>query len=235
MCALVKFGGGVAGISGKIGGTVFARNKSGAYARNWVSPINPNTTKQQAERSTFASLVSTWKGLTAANQTAWTDMAPQYPYQNRLGEQSEYSGQQLYMHLNRNLQVVNIALLVTPRVPGVFSSATVSTLEMELTANVLTTAEIVLTAAGLSTESVIVEITSSVSGGITKPAKGLFRQVLINGDASTGPTFDFVSEYIALYGNPLVGDKIFARAWMINEDTGQRMLLGQAEFLVTTV
>jgi len=54
---LIKFSAIVSAASGKVGGNVFARNASGAYARSWVKPINPNTEKQQATRAQFANLI----------------------------------------------------------------------------------------------------------------------------------------------------------------------------------
>jgi hypothetical protein len=235
MCALVKFGGGVAGMSGKSGGTVFARNKAGAYARNWVSPVNPNTTKQQAKRALFGGLVSDWKALTAAQQALWESASANYPYVNRLGETSYYSGQMLFMKLNSNLNAVGATNLTVPTVPTTFTTTKIDTFTMELTASVLTTAEITLTADGIAAESFGIEITSEISGGITKPAKGLFRQVFINADGSTASTMDFTTSYIALFGSPTLGSKIFARVFMISETTGQRLSLGQAEVRVTTV
>ncbi len=232
MCALVKFGGGVSAMSGTLGGTVFARNKTGAYSRNWVKPINANTTRQQTVRNEFATLIAGWKDLTKAQQTAWEDMAPQYPYTNRLGETSEYTGQQLYNHLNMNLQVIGATILDTPLVPQTFSNIRVDDFTMDLTAGVLTTGEMDLNALGVATESIIVEVTTSLSGGITKPAKGLFKQVLISADASSSVTYDIVTEYIALYGSPELGSTVFVRAFAVNENTGQRLALGQDSVIV---
>jgi len=70
--ALVKFGGGVVGMSGSIAGTTFARNRSGSYARAKTKPINPNTTLQNLVRATFAMLSARWaQTLTEAQRTAW--------------------------------------------------------------------------------------------------------------------------------------------------------------------
>jgi hypothetical protein len=235
MCALIKFGGGVAAISGTIGGTTFARNKGGAYARNWVSPVNPNTTKQQDRRGLFASLVSDWKALTKAQQAQWESASPNYPYVNRLGETSYYSGQALFMKLNSNLNAVNSANLVIPVIPVTFSTIAVGTLLMQLTASVLTTGTLTISAVGTASESLAVEITGPVSGGITKPAKGLFRQVYVSNDASSGTTLTFTSEYIALFGSPAVGANIFVRIYMVNETSGQRRDIGQTSIAVTTL
>lgn len=228
----IKFSALVSDIRGKVGGNIFARNGSGAYVRSFAMPINPNTSKQQTVRTKFANLISSWKNLTKAQQQLWEDMAPQYPYSNRLGEASQYTGQQLYNHLNMNLEVVGAATLDVPLVPQTFSNTRIDTFSLSNTAGVLTTGEIELLDVGLATESVVVEITTSLSGGITKPAKGLFRQVFIESDASAGTGIDFTAQYIALYGSPELGATVFVRAWLINQNTGQRLNLGQLSTVV---
>lgn len=220
-------------MSGKLGGTVFARNKGGAYARNWVNPINPNTTRQQNVRTAFANLVQSWKNLSAADQQAWEDMAPQYPYINRVGEASEYSGQQLYLHLNMNLQVVGSTTLSSPLVPQNFTETQLNGIQMELALGVLDTATVALTANGTADEAVIIEMTTSVGGGITKPAKGLFKQVQIETSAAAATNINVLASYQALYGDPEEGANVWCRCWMINKNTGQRLNLGQAVGVVT--
>lgn len=229
----IKFSAIVSAASGKIGGNVFARNASGAYVRSWANPVNPNTAKQQTVRTSFANLISSWKNLSKANQQAWEDMAPQYPYTNRLGESSQYTGQQLYNHLNMNLQVVSATLLTTPLVPETFSNIFLQTFEMDNATGVLDTATCGTSGLGLATEAIVIEVTTNLSGGITKPAKGYFKQLLITTDLSAISTFDIKAAYLALYGSPATGSSVFARAYLINTNTGQRINLGQLNATVT--
>jgi hypothetical protein len=58
-------------IRGSINGTVFAQNKSGAYARNRTVPVNPNTTNQQAVRIALGQAAMAWKTLSAERRAAW--------------------------------------------------------------------------------------------------------------------------------------------------------------------
>ncbi len=232
MCALFKGSAVVGAISGKTGGTVFSRNKSGAYLKGFVVPTNPNTIKQQDVRSSFANLVGLWKGLTKAQQQAWIDITPQYPYQNRVGDTKEYTGQQLFIKLNMNLDVVGAAVLNTPLVPEAFSDTKVTATTFTLTAGVLTTATVTLQAIGLATESIIVMTTINVGGGINNPAQSMFKLTQVFTDASAGVSLDILTTYLALYGSPGLSTTVFARAWMINENTGQRLNLGQASAVV---
>ena len=230
---LIKYSAIVSGASGKIGGNVFARNSSGAYARSWVKPVNTNTAKQQAVRNKFADTISAWRNVAPSDQAAWESMSPQYPYTNRLGEASQYTGQQLFNHLNMNLAVVGATALTYPLVPQTFATTSVTSLTMVDTAGVLTTADLLLSAVGTATESVIVDITPSMSGGITKPAAGSFKTVTIVADASTSATLNLITAYQALFGDPELGAKIFVRAYLVNRNTGQRLNLGQAVAVVS--
>jgi hypothetical protein len=85
--ALVKFGGGISGFAGKIGGTVYGRNKSGAYARNWAVPVNPVTTAQSAVRAVMAMAAAAWSSLTLTQVNAWNAYAAVLIRTNRQGDQ----------------------------------------------------------------------------------------------------------------------------------------------------
>ena len=104
--ALVKFGGGVVGMSGSIAGTTFARNRSGSYARAKTKPINPNTTLQNLVRATFAMLSARWaQTLTEAQRTAWNLYASSVSMKNRLGESINLTGYNHYIRSNTFLKM----------------------------------------------------------------------------------------------------------------------------------
>jgi len=91
--ALIKTGGGVAVISGSVGGTVFSRNKGGAYIRNRTIPINPNSPAQVVVKAAMAFLTSYWaQTLSAAERIAWNLYASNVSMVNRIGEAVFHSG-----------------------------------------------------------------------------------------------------------------------------------------------
>lgn len=98
--ALVKPGAMVSEASGKVGGTVFARNKYGRYARNWQKPVNPNTDLQQDRKANTAYLSQLWKSLTSDTRAAWNSYAALTPTLNRLGESILLSGFNQFMKSN---------------------------------------------------------------------------------------------------------------------------------------
>lgn len=103
--ALIKFGGGIVGMSGSIAGNTYARNRFGSYARARTKPVDPNTALQQAVRSRMSGLTAAWgQTLTAIQRTAWNLYASSVSMKNRLGEAVNLTG---YNHFIRS----NAALL----------------------------------------------------------------------------------------------------------------------------
>lgn len=100
--AKVSFGGGVSGASGKIGGTVYSRNKGGAYFKNWVVPTNPQTAKQTAQRTLLSQKSEAWRNLTDGQRQSWATYADSNPILDRLGNSIVLSGAQAYIRININ-------------------------------------------------------------------------------------------------------------------------------------
>lgn len=222
-------------ISGKVGGNVFSRNGSGAYVKTKVQPTNPNTTKQQAIRGAFGANAGAWRTLTTAQQQLWIDSVGAYPYKDRLGNSRTYSGSVLYTKLNQNLYVVGGTAISTPKIPVEMSNVIVGALTMELTAGVLTTGTLAYSPVGTASEAMIITATPPLSNGINRPGKSQFKQLLVIADASTASPADIEAAYVALYGQPEVGSKIFVKASLVSLTTGQKLDIGQAVTTVTTL
>lgn len=109
--ALIKMTAIVDAISGKIQGTVFARNKGGAYARGRGVVTNPRTPEQMRVRSIFATVSSSWRNLSEVQISDWNELADETTYQNRLGDSRKYTGKALYQKVNQNRQLMGLGLL----------------------------------------------------------------------------------------------------------------------------
>lgn len=96
-------------IRGTIASTTFSKNAAGAIIRNRVVPINRNSTAQSNQRQVFSNISSAWRGLTEAQRNSWIAAAPDFPYQDSLGQTKFLSGAQLYEKLNLNLAVIGEA------------------------------------------------------------------------------------------------------------------------------
>lgn len=62
-------------LSGKMGGMVFAHNKSGPYVRQYVVPVDPRSGAQERARASFGTAVGSFHSLTPAEKTIWQQFA----------------------------------------------------------------------------------------------------------------------------------------------------------------
>lgn len=132
--ALIKLTAIVDNISGKLNGTVFAKNKGGNYMRSKSKPSNPRTASQMAVRAQFGAISSAWKSLTESARSAWRESASNFPYINRLGDSKILSGFALHQKLNTNLDLIGENALTFPPEPispPNFGSIKVTALEKE--------------------------------------------------------------------------------------------------------
>lgn len=115
--ALIKLTAIVDNISGKLNGTVFAKNKGGHYMRSKSKPANPKTSFQTAVRARFGAIAQLWGALTQAQRNAWNAMASEFPYTNRLGDTKILSGFALHQKLNTNLAIIGQSFVSNPPSP----------------------------------------------------------------------------------------------------------------------
>lgn len=128
--AKILFGGGVAEIRGSEAGTTFSRNKGGAYTRQRVSPVQPQTSFQLAQRELFTSTSKRWGGvLTQSQRDAWEAFAQLFPVIDVFGRQLFLTGEQSYIKINTRVFSSEGAFLDDPPADqdvGVLESATVT-------------------------------------------------------------------------------------------------------------
>ncbi len=94
------------GLSGKVAGSVFQRNKYGRFVRNKTIPTNPQTVSQQEVRLNVSDLSKTWGTLTEAQRQNWIAEAQNYPLTKK-GRTYTLAGYMYFMMLNRNLQEID--------------------------------------------------------------------------------------------------------------------------------
>ena len=112
--ATIKTSALVADIRGKVGGNIFSRNRGGAYVRMFTAPVNPSSTKQAAIRGLFGTMMTEFRALSVAAQTAWRKAV--YPTTNRVGDAIDISGGALYIKANMNLMASGLPRLGVPPV-----------------------------------------------------------------------------------------------------------------------
>lgn len=220
--ALIKLTAVVDAISGSVRGTVFARNKGGAYIRGKGVVSNPNTVKQSAVRSIFTNIAQAWRALTASQRSAWNSAVSDYPYQNKLGETKQYSGFSLHQKLNLNLAAIDEAPIAAPLAP----EGTAGLSDLTATVDVGAGDEITVTGSFPSFNpncKYAVYATPSVSAGVSNVNK-LFRQIGIaegNGLGGLSTGYDAKAGYEAVFGVPSENETVGFKVRPINSLTGE--------------
>ena len=115
-------------IGGRLGSMVGTMNKSGMCFRNWVTPSNPNSSKQQGVRSTLRTLAVAWSTtLTSVQRDAWNAYAATLNFMSKLGTPYKISGFGSYVMCNGARMVGGLSRIdAGPTVSGLdtFTSVT---------------------------------------------------------------------------------------------------------------
>lgn len=213
--AKVKFTAFMADVRGKLNGTVFSKNRGGAYTRTKVTPSNPQTVAQTTVRQRLASLSASFRALTAAQILAWNNSVNDFLGTNVFGDTVKPTGLQLFVKLNANLLSIGLPVIDNPPAPTALSP---------LTATIASLTDTVFTAAlgSITTdETYVIEATAPVSPGRLF-LKNEFRVITtVAGTGSAIPTQNIFTAYSAKFGAPVFGQRVGLRVKVISEVTGQ--------------
>lgn len=216
--AKIKLTAFLADIRGKVSGTVFSKNRGGAYARTKVSPINAQTTRQSAVRSQLTSFAQAFRSLTAAQIASWNSAVSNFTSTDVFGDVKTPSGINLYTKLNMNLAQVGESPISDPPLPSEIPAVDSLTLTTNGTSPAVSLA---FSPSPVPADTAfIVEATAPVSPGKSF-VKSEYRQISFLAAAATTPA-NLLTDYAAKFGNPITGQKIFMRVTPVNTVTGQR-------------
>tara|TARA_R110000868_G_C10961756_1_gene768601 strand:+ start:4850 stop:5533 length:684 start_codon:yes stop_codon:yes gene_type:complete len=213
--ALIKWGLVITDGRGKIGGQVLTKGRSGAVIRNKVTPTNPNTARQSAVRAVLTQFSQGWKALTQAQRDAWNAAVGSFTRTNIFGSTYSPSGKNLYTALNTNLTKVGYTAITIPPIP----SATVAPGIEDFVLNVGDETLTFLVNEGSASQKLFVQASPPVSPGITNISSKLRLIKVTTQVAATD--VDIWAEYVAAYGTPTAGTKIFIKVTAIKDVTGQ--------------
>lgn len=220
---------GIAGVDmrNKLNGSVFSKNRGGAYVRTKVTPVNPQTTAQQNARNRLSTNSQAWRGLTEAQRQSWIDAAPNFPVTDIYGNAKILSGLQLYVKLNNNLALIGEAAIATAPSPVAIPQLELTSVTADDSANTVIIAGTTPVPADFA---MVVMATPNVTPGKSF-VKNLFRFVDALAAAATSP-FDVSAAYTALFGDPVTGNKVFVKCFYISTITGQAGIPVQAQTIV---
>lgn len=208
----------VDGISGKLRGSVFAKNRSGAYIRGKGSVSNPQTSYQQAVRGLFASFAASFRSLTEEQQNAWNGAVEAWKKTDIFGNSYKPTGLNLYVLVNINLNSAGTAPIDVPAMPVEMPLVG----DLGLSVNV-SDEEFIVSFSGSPVPSGFVfevKSTPAFSPGV-RYVKNKFRQVAVLPNGATSPQ-NIYSSQIARHGSLVAGMRYAITVTPISRATGQK-------------
>lgn len=200
---------------GKINGSVASKNRAGAYVRTKVTPVNPNTTFQQGSRSLLTSLSQGWRGLTESQRDSWNNAVTDFQSTDIFGDLRKPTGKNLYTRLNVNLINCAQSPISVPPLPSEVAGVLTGT----VTVNITTPAYTVAFTGGGAAVRIQIWATPGLSPGVSF-VKSEYR-FLESVAGNTVSPIDIETAYLARFGTPAAGTKVFVKLVPVNATTGQ--------------
>jgi hypothetical protein len=215
--AKVKFSALISEMRNKLNGSVFSRNRGGAYLRNKVTPLNPQTAAQVEARSLLAQFSQGWRALTQVQRDAWSAAVSNWTTTDVFGDSVKPTGATLYIRLNINISIAGGTPINTPPAPIGVVALTAISLDAAETGDLF---EVSFAATPIPAgHAMVVESTTYLSPGISN-ANSQFRVISVLATAIASPQ-DVWQQQIDKFGGLVAGQKVFVRAKMIRLATGE--------------
>lgn len=125
-------------LTGKLGGTVYSKNKGGAYTRQLVKPTNPRTPAQTQARGRFNQAATGYSNVSDTIKQGWNQFAMDFFSPKTIKPGVTYTGFNAYVSLNSaslNAKALKSATDPTIALPAA-SSATFLDFQQKLSAPV---------------------------------------------------------------------------------------------------
>lgn len=201
-------------LSGRASGNVYARN---GRVRGMTVPKLVQNSNTQRVRSMFGSNSSAFRNLTSDQIREWNGVTG-FTTVDRFGNEVVLTGKMLFVSLNQNLKLVGAATITSPPMPVGVIGLTSLTAAPDNTGG---TFDIGFLPSPVPVGcSLLISATAPVSKTITRPGRSAFRDVKVLPAGSITPA-DIWPEYVARFGTPAVGTRIFVRAIIVSTVTGQ--------------
>jgi len=224
----MKFGAIVTDGRGKIGGHVASKNRSGAYLRTKVTPVNGQTSAQTQIRNRFTVLAQGWRGLTEEQRAAWNTAVSDFMRTNIFGDSVKPTGSTLYQRLNNNLVNVGVSPILVPPLPAAVGEVTAVSIAIAAGAG---TMSLIMSGAVPADTKVKVWACGPVSAGKSF-VKSEYRLISILEPLAATPV-NMKAAYEAKFGSVgLAGQKIFVKVVAVNATTGQEGTASQVSGIV---
>ena len=213
----IKWGALVVAGRGKIGGHVGSRNSAGDYLRTKVTPVNPNTSAQARVRTLLTVLSQAWRGITQIQRNSWNGAVADFARTDIFGDLKNPTGFNLFQRLNNNIDTAGGVFLSSAPRPESIATVTIGALAIDTGAGDASTLAISATVPVGS--AMQIWMTAGLSAGKSF-VKSEYRLLQVEAPGSTSPV-DVQAAYVAKFGVPATGSKVFAQIKFVNIATGQ--------------
>lgn len=216
--AKILNGGGVAEIRGSIAGTTFSRNRGGAYTRNRVSPVQPQTVFQLAQRARFTELSKAWGGdLTQNQRDGWDAFALLFPVVDVFGLQTILTGEQMYVKLNTRMLAAGLSRFDTAPVDQQVGEISSASLAVTLLPALVIAVTFTPTPTTNNNNMQFLFAPPSPPGRTF--IKNQVRLILSRPPGQASPD-DITPQYTGRFGSPVATQKVSGLIRLLNADNG---------------
>ncbi len=190
--------------SGKRNNVVSYVGRFGQCQRVSVIPANTPSPARDHMRGSFGRLARAWSRLlTQAQRDAWNVAGPKVQSAKRLTQAGKLTGQLLFQGINSARACLGLDLLLTPPAPVSFGLNPVGQLVIR---NGESGVRLLLSIAGPVVEDIMVFGQAPCSAGRAKRRNVAYLGLLPAQEAGLS---DITALYIARYGQPRAGEKVF--------------------------
>lgn len=102
---------------GTVNNVIYARNHYGAYARSYVSPVQPDTAEQLTWRGIMQTINSNWKNPAVITQdllNVWNHFSFQYPVKDRYGNSRRLAPKEWFTKFNYYRLRAGLSIVTVP-------------------------------------------------------------------------------------------------------------------------
>lgn len=211
--ALLKLGGLVTQISGRIGGNILGTSPNGSYIKsNSYSQQHPSAA-QSLQRTQIYPVTQNWGQLTVTQKNTFIAGVSDYPYINKVGDTVLYTGYQLHNLLNQGRLLIGSSLLTS--LPTLYDQVVSYT--VFLTCDT-TKFYYTISFTGRPVYVRFYLAPPSTNGTIPKPQDYKFQYSLYTSSGTFSSSVNYTS--FNDYPNPVSGDVLYAYFRVIDSVSG---------------
>lgn len=186
--------------SGSVGPSTFATStRYGTVERVRVKPRNPRSPAQQRHRTIVKAVAGDWRRLSEAERTSWKALARQLP--------GRLSGYGVYARVNiTRVHCGQPRVAVAPPTPAL---GTLSCAGLVVAATPLV--KVTGLSATCAPDKLLIEACGPVSAGVDYVNEDFCQLTVVDGFAEPAADLDLTVAYVARFGAPRAGEKVFVR------------------------